>query len=228
MMKYVISLGGSLIIPDEINHKFLLKFTTIIKDLIKKGNSVVIVCGGGSIARKYISVVSSLKVNEDFSSLVGIECTKTNAALVAAFFKKFHLIPNSLSDVDRELRKDKLAICGALGFQPKMTSDGDASQIASHIKADYFINLTNVDGLYDRDPKKWGAKFIPAITFSDFDKIISQIDFKAGQHFVLDQFAAKIIMREKIKTVILNGSDLENIKKFFIGEKFKGTVIGNE
>lgn len=224
-MKYVISLGGSLIIPDEINHKFLFKFSAIIKEIIKRGDSIVIVCGGGSIARKYISVVNSLKVNEDFSSLVGIECTKTNAALVASYFKKFHLIPNSLADVDKELRKDKLAVCGALGFQPKMTSDGDASQIAAHIKADYLINLTNVDGLYNKDPKQWGAKFIPAVSFSDFDKIISQIDFKAGQHFVLDQFAAKIIMREKIKTAILNGSDLENIKKFFNDEKFRGTVI---
>lgn len=224
-MKYVISLGGSLIIPDEIDKKFLMKFASVIKDLIKNGNSVAIVCGGGSIARKYISVVETLKVNENFKSLVGIECTKTNAALVASFFKKFHLIPNSLEDVSKELRKDKLAVCGALGFQPKMTSDGDAALIASHIKADYFINLTNVDGLYNKDPKSWGAKFIPAISFSDFDLIISKIDFKAGQHFVLDQFAAKVIMREKIKTIILNGKDLENIKIFFSGEKFRGTVI---
>lgn len=224
-MKYVISLGGSLIIPNEINKSFLLKFTKIIKDLIKNGNSVVIVCGGGKIARDYISVVNNLNAGEDFESLVGIECTKTNAALVAAFFKRFHLIPNSLEDVSKELRKDKLAVCGALGFQPKMTSDGDAALIASHIKADYFINLTNVDGLYNKDPKSWGAKFIPTISFSDFDKILSKIDFKAGQHFVLDQFAAKVIMREKIKTIILNGEDLENIKIFFSGEKFKGTVI---
>lgn len=194
-MKYVISLGGSLIIPDEINHKFLIKFTAIIKELVKKGDSVAIVCGGGSIARKYIAVVDSLNVKGDFQSLVGIECTKTNAALVAAFFKKFHLIPNSLGDVDKELRKDKLSVCGALGFQPKMTSDGDAALIASHIKAECFINLTNVDGLYNKDPISWGAKFIPSISFSDFDKIVEKIDFKAGQHFVLDQFAAKIIMR---------------------------------
>lgn len=224
-MKYVISLGGSLIVPDKINERFLVNFSRIIKDLIRKGNYVVLVCGGGSIARKYISVVRKMKFNKDFESLVGIETTKLNASFVASFFGKFHLLPDSLDDVSRELKKDRIVVCGALGFEPKMTSDGDAALIARYIKTDYFINLTNVDGLYDRDPKIKSAKFIPIISFNDFNRIISKIRFKAGQHFVLDQFAAKVILKNKIETVILKGSDLKNLKRFFANKDFRGTVI---
>ena len=135
-MKYVISLGGSLIIPKEIDVNFLKRFSVIVKDLIKRGNSVVLVCGGGSIARKYISVVTKMKFKKNFESLVGIETTKLNASLVASFFGKFHLLPDSLNDVYAELKKDKIVVCGALGFQPKMTSNSDAAMIAQYINAD--------------------------------------------------------------------------------------------
>lgn len=224
-MKYVISLGGSLIIPKDIDVKFLVNFSRIIKSLIKRGNSVVVVCGGGSIARKYISVVRKNNSNKDFESLVGIETTKLNASLVAAFLERFHLLPDSLDEVSRELKKDRIIVCGALGFVPKMTSDGDAALIARHIHADYFINLTNVDGLYSKDPKIKGAKFISRISFNDFNKMISRIKYKAGQHFVLDQSAARIIMRERIETVILKGSNLRNLERFFSCRSFRGTVI---
>ncbi len=224
-MKYVISLGGSLIIPKEIDVNFLKRFSVIVKDLIKKGNSVVLVCGGGSIARKYISVVTKMKFKKNFESLVGIETTKLNASLVASFFGKFHLLPDSLNDVYAELKKDKIVVCGALGFQPKMTSDGDAAMIAQYINADYFINLTNIDGLYDKNPAVKGAKQISNISFKKFDRIVSKINYKAGQHFVLDQAAAKIIMKEKIETVILKGSDLKNLERFFSKKSFIGTVI---
>ena len=51
-----------------------------------------------------------------------------------------------------------------------------------------------------------------------------KIKFEAGQHFVLDQFAANLIFKKKIKTVIIS-SDLTNLKKVLQDKKFIGTII---
>jgi uridylate kinase len=48
--------------------------------------------------------------------------------------------------------------------------------------------------------------------------------YSPGQHFILDQHAAKIIKKHKVKTVIL-GKNLQNLKSYLQGKKFIGTVI---
>jgi len=221
----VISLGGSLIIPKEIDISYLKKFSELIYQL-RKNYKIVIVTGGGITARTYINGLRKIKLEEPYTSLVGIETTKVNAALVAGFLKHFHLIPNSLTEVKKVLDKEGLVICGALGFQPDMTSDGDAAQIANYLHTEYFINLTNVNGLYTKNPLVFStAKFIPEISFEAFNKRVSKMKFKPGQHFVLDQSAARLIYKHKLKTAIINGKKLQEIKKFLEHKKFIGTII---
>jgi uridylate kinase len=195
----------------------------VVKKLVRS-HKVVVVTGGGKTAREYISGLKKFDVKTQ--CWVGIASTKLNARLVAGYLGLVSPIPDSLSEVVSSLRKRNLVVCGALGFQPNMTSDGDAAQIAARIKADYFVNLTNVDGLFDKNPKKFrSAKFISTISFKDFNSIVSKINYKAGQHFVLDQVAAKVIRRSKIKTVIMNGYKLANLGKLIRKEKYKGTLI---
>jgi uridylate kinase len=105
-----------------------------------------------------------------------------------------------------------------------MTSDGDAAQIAAALNAEMFINLTDVDGLFTKNPKTHkDARFIPRISINDFWKIVSKIKFKAGQHFVLDQRAAQVLKKEQVKTVIIKG--LKNLEHVILGKPFKGTII---
>src|SRR3989344_1210744 len=129
MKTYVISLGGSIIVPDKVNFKFLENFSKLINKY-KKKYKFVIVTGGGGTARKYISSLRKEKLGEDVYSLIGIATTKLNARLVA----------DSLKEVTNLLKRKGLVVCGALGFQPEMTSDGDAAEIAKYLNAD-FINL---------------------------------------------------------------------------------------
>ena len=219
-MKVVISLGGSLINPGRLNLAFLKEFKNVISKFNK--DKVIIVTGGGKIARDYIDGLSDK--SEKIRSLIGIQATKLNAMLVSNFFDSYIIIPDSLSQIKSLLKKNNLIICGALGYEPKMTSDGTAANIAREIKADYFINITNVSGLYDKDPRKnKNAKFISRINFNDFLKIVMKIKYKPGQHFVLDQTAAEIITKYKIKTVILK--DVNNLEGFLREKKFIGTVI---
>jgi len=221
MKTIVISLGGSVIVPDKVDYEFLKKFKKIIDKLKYK---FVIVTGGGSTARKYMKALEKGNFSDKIYSLIGIASTKLNARVVSGFFNYKGEVPDSMLDVKKKLKREKIVVCGALGYREEMTTDGNAAELARYLGSDLFINVTNVKGLYDKDPKKKGAKLISKISFDEFYKIAKGIKFKAGQHFVLDQKAAKVIKDKKIRTVIV-GSNLKNISEMLKGKKFVGTVI---
>ena len=90
-----------------------------------------------------------------------------------------------------------------------------------------FINLTDVSGLYNKDPKNnKNAKLINKISWNDFESKSKKIRFSAGQHFVLDQKASTIIKKHKITTYIL-GPNLGNLENVLKNKNFKGTLIKN-
>tara|TARA_Y100000034_G_C6869145_1_gene396530 strand:+ start:490 stop:1176 length:687 start_codon:yes stop_codon:yes gene_type:complete len=221
----VISLGGSLIIPDKIDIKFLKEFKKVIKKNSKK-YKFVIVCGGGNIARKYISALKTEKINEEYQSFSGISATRMNARFMSYFFNQDPKkgIPIKMLEVKKYLKKQDIVFCGALEYHPDQTSDSTSAEIAESLKT-IFINLTNVSGLYDKNPKQFkSAKLIPRISWKEFYKTSKKIKFKPGQHFILDKTAAKIILENKIPTYIL-GKDLRQLGNFLKGKKFIGTRI---
>lgn len=224
MKTVVISLGGSLIIPDEIDYNFINNF----KDTILKFKNIkfVIVTGGGRVAREYINGLKKEGLSQRMQSLIGIAVIRLNARFMSNFFKNnaSSTIPNSLKEIKDLLSKNNIVFAGGLRYQEDNTSDGTAAQIANYLKCE-FVNMTNVKGLYNKDPRKYkDAKFIKEISFDDFYKIVNKLKYEAGQHFVLDQHAAKVIKENKIMTVIL-GRDLKNFKNYLKNKGFIGTII---
>ncbi len=219
----VISLGGSVIVPDKVDYRFLDRFKKTIKKFSKKYR-FIIVAGGGKTARAYMGSLAKEHANKILLALVGIMATKLNARLVAGFFGILEPIPETLEEVIRVSKKRGIVICGALGAKTGRTSDANAAEIAQSLKAKMFINITNVNGLYTKDPKRYkNALFIPRISFNDFLMKTRQIKYEAGQHFVLDQEAAGIIKRAKTKTIILKG--IKNLEGCLNSKRFIGTVI---
>ncbi|MCK5150078.1 UMP kinase [Candidatus Pacearchaeota archaeon] len=223
----VLSLGGSLIIPDKIDTTFLKEFKKIILKNTKK-YKFIIVCGGGSIARKYISALREIKIKEHLQSLSGISATRMNARFMNYFFNinPEHGIPHTMKVLKKYIKNQDIIFCGALEYKPRQTSDSTSAEIAKHFKSD-FINLTNVQGLYDKNPKKYkNSKFIKQISWKDFDIIANKMKFKPGQHFVLDQTASKMILKNKITTYIV-GQNMKQLDNLLNNKKFKGTIIKN-
>ncbi len=223
----VLSLGGSLIIPDQIDVKYLKEFKKVILKNTNKYKFIV-VTGGGSIARKYISALREIGMNETFQSFAGISATRMNARFMSYFFHQDQErgIPHKMRELKRYVKKFDIIFCGALEYKPHQTSDSTAAEIARKFKT-VFINLTDVAGLHDKNPKKFkDAKFISKISWKNFDKMANKLKFKPGQHFVLDQHASKIIMKNKIITYIL-GKNMKQLDNLLNGKKFRGTKIGN-
>lgn len=220
---FVLSLGGSMIIPGEINLKYLLGLKKILK---KIGGRFVVVCGGGSVARKYIHALRDAGKSQRLQSLAGIAVTRLNARFMTYLFGKEanEGIPMNMKHVRSLLKRNKVVFCGALRYALGETSDATAAKLAHYLKAE-FINITDVSGLYDKNPKEHrNARLIPEISWEAFLKKANAIKFHAGQHFILDQKAAFIIKKNRISTYII-GSDLKNLEKFLGGGRFAGTKI---
>jgi len=221
---WVISLGGSRIVPGDIDDKFLVRFKELVDS--HPTHRFAVVTGGGSTARKYISALRRLGKSTKKQSMEGIAITRLHAGFMARFFGKSanEDIPTNMIDVKNLLRKNQIVFCGALRWRDKNTSDGTAAKLAGFLECP-FINLTNVQGLYSDDPQKNPkAKFISKISWDDFLKMTKKLDYEAGQHFVLDQVAAEEIKKKKIKTYIVGSlTAIDNILK---NKKFMGTVIG--
>lgn len=221
----VLSLGGSLIVPEKIDTDFLREFKKVIVKN-SKNYKFIIVCGGGTVARKYISALKDMGLNEEFQSYAGISATRMNARFMSYMFKinPKKGIPHSLKDIKKYTKSQSVVFCGALEYKPKQTSDSTAVEIASHFDTE-FVNLTNVKGLYNKNPKKHkDAKFISEISWGDFYDMANQMEFEPGQHFVLDQTAAKMIKENKVKTYIV-GKNLEELDNLLNDKEFKGTTI---
>ncbi len=220
---WVISLGGSRIVPDSVDDKFLVQFKKLIDSY--PSHKFVVVTGGGSTARNYISALRKLGKKTKSQSMEGIAVTRLHAGFMARFFggSANEEVPLNMKKVKNLLAKNHVVFCGALRWKEKNTSDGTAAKLAGFLECP-FINLTNVKGLYTADPKKnKKAKFISKISWSDFEKTARSVKFEAGQHFVLDQAAAKLIKKKKIPTYIVGS--LKGLDSVLKGRKVLGTVI---
>jgi len=221
----VLSLGGSLIIPDDVNLEYLNKFKKIILKN-SKNYKFVVVCGGGSVARKYIYALRKIGLNHMFQGFAGISATRMNARFMSYFFKHDQEkgIPHKLSELKEDISKSNIVFCGSLEYARRQTSDSTSAQIAGFLRCS-FVNLTNVMGLYNKNPKEnKDAKLIPEISWKEFDKMANKIKYEPGQHFVLDQNASKVILKNKIKTYIL-GKDLTQFDNLLSNKPFIGTTI---
>jgi uridylate kinase len=221
---FVISLGGSLLVPGEIDINFLKKFKSIIEREIKFGKKFIIIVGGGKTARNYQNAAKSLTKasNEDLDWL-GIHATRINAHLLLTIFRKYAYYRIIKNPKEKVKFKEKILV--AAGWKPGFSTDYDSVLLAKTYGSDTIINLTNVDYVYDKDPNKFkDAKPFKEISWKDYLKLIDQ-KWTPGMSAPFDPVASKLAQKFKFKVVILNGKKLKNLKNYLENIKFKGTLI---
>jgi len=223
MKTIIISLGGSIIIPEHIDVEFLKKFKKLIEDHVIKGYKFVIYCGGGSVARKYQKALKEV-MGEDQEAMdwMGISATHLNAFLLKAMLWKMaedDIIQDPTLDFPF---KKNVVIAG--GWKPGWSTDYDAVMVAKKLNASMLINLSNIDYAYDKDPKKFDdAKKLEEVSWTEFRKIVGD-SWVPGLNMPFDPIASKEAASIGLKVVIA-GKDLDNLKNIIEGKKFKGTLV---
>jgi len=204
----VISLGGSLVVPDNIDVEFLKKFKKVLEKYIKN-NKFIIIVGGGKTARNYQKAMQEFGAKNVDQDWIGINITKLNAELVKNIFSK-------------KLQK-KIIVSG--GLKPGNSTDYVSVIMAKKYKTKTIINLSNIDYVHDKNPKEFvDAKPFENITWKDFQKIVGT-KWTPGLNAPFDPKASILASKSKMKVVIINGNKLQELEKFLNNNPFVGTII---
>lgn len=225
MALYVISVGGSLIVPEEIDTVFLSSFKQFIIKRIEKGDRFILIAGGGKTARKYQVAASEISgIDNEEKDWLGIHSTRLNAHLLRTIFKLW-ANPKIISNLEEDDINFKEKILVGAGWKPGWSTDYDAVELAKKYKAESIINLSNIDYVYSEDPRlNPKAKRYEHISWKDFRKIVGDV-WDPGMSAPFDPIASKIAEKAGIKVAIMDGKDFDNINNFLDGKKFKGTLI---
>ncbi|MBU0532296.1 UMP kinase [Candidatus Micrarchaeota archaeon] len=227
-MHVVLSIGGSAINPKgEPDLDFLRAMAQIIK---KSKNNFGILTGGGSMARVYAKAARELGASEYEADSIAITSTRQNAQLLIAALRGAGLKTHNRIITDFEEAKEpavenKVVVMG--GTIPGITTDTDAVLLAEAIGAKRLVNISNVDAIYDTDPRKNPkARKYAKMSYDELNKLAAESDKRtAGTHFVFDMLACKLIARSKIETHFVSGKNKKDIENAIEGKGHNGTIV---
>ncbi len=220
----VISLGGSIIVPQQVDVEFLRQFRALVLRYISKGYKFVIVCGGGGTNRIYNTAAQAItQIKDNDLDWIGIAAINLNAELMRAIFAE-HAYGKVINNPNTKLKTSKPIVL-ASGWKPGCSSDHDAVLWAKNLKAKEIVNLSNVDYVYDKDPKVPGAKPLTSIRWKDYQKIAGTT-WSPRMSVPFDPIASKFATKLGIKVMFAKGTDIKNLENILEGKTFKGTTIG--
>src|SRR5262249_11924237 len=116
-------------------------------------------------------------------------------------------------------RERKVVVMG--GTIPGITTDTDSVLLAEAIGARRLVNVSNVDAIYDSDPRKnAGAKKFTKMGYDDLIRLATESDKRlAGVNFVFDMVACKLIARSKIETHFVSFRKMDDLGNAIEGKK---------
>lgn len=225
---FVLSLGGSLIVPNGgIDVSFLKQFHSFIRyHVASKKRRFFITVGGGSITRDYQQAARSVR-QEDLSDSdadwLGVHATRLNAQLIRTIFQD--IADARVIKHYEIILKIQSPVAIAAGWKPGWSTDYCAVTVCQDYGLTQVINMTNVDKVYDKDPNKYpDAKPIENISWEEYRGMVGTT-WKPGMNAPFDPIASKLAQELGVKVKILNGHNFENLEKAFDGKSFVGTTI---
>lgn len=201
----VIKLSGRVFGANGKNGVKTIKDYATFFTKVSRTYQLVLVAGGGTIARHYISHARSFGADESTLDELGIEISRLNAKLLICALGNdiaYNHPPITLQEIKHAVETGHIVVTG--GLHPGQSTNGTAALIAEKVKAKQFLNATDVDGVYDMDPNKYkNAKKFKRIKIKDLKNMLIHQDSVAGGYDLMDIVALQIIERSKIKTRIL-------------------------
>ncbi|MFX1259411.1 MAG: UMP kinase, partial [Promethearchaeota archaeon] len=161
----------------------------------------------------------------------GIDISRINSKLIVASLKDeaYPHVPKSIEELSIATLFKKIIVMG--GIQPGQSTTSVALEAAEFIGANELVILTDVNGIYDKDPKIFkDAKLINRLNYDILQELILKSggdkQAKAGEYRIFDAVSLQILKRSQIKVFVMSGKDLNEFKRFWFGEKeILGTII---
>lgn len=231
-MKYkriLLKLSGEVLAGSKgigIDFDKTLEFAREIKECVELGAEIAIVVGGGNFWRGK----SNEYMDRATSDYIGMMGTVMNALALGDAFKQIDVPVRVQTGVEmrqiaefyikdraiRHLEKGRVVIFGCGTGSPFFSTDTASALRAAEIKADVLIKATKVDGVYDKDPKKYDD----AVKYDE----ITYIDVINKKLNVMDATAISLCMEENIPIKVFNILEKGNLKKIILDEKI-GTLV---
>ena len=201
------------------------RYADLLKEMKEMGHEIVVVVGGGKLARDFISIAKDLGLEEEAQDVIAISVSRIFALLLVKTLGDLgsQNVPLTVDNAAKYLGTGKIPVMG--GLKPGMTTDTVAVIVAERINADLIIKGTDQDGVYNKDPRKHKDAFkLENLSLEDLTNVFSERKHKAGIHQIIDPETVKILKDKKMKLIILNGFKPENVLAAINGESV-GTVI---
>lgn len=223
-MRIVLRIGGS-VVASPLNPELISKYVDLLEDLRKCGHEIAVVVGGGALAREFIKAAKSLGLNEKVQDEIAISVSRVFAQLLLKKLDQSACksVPLTIEETAKCLHEGRIVVMG--GLKPGMTTDTVAALIAEETHADLLIKATDQEGVYDKDPRKYAdAVKLDHLSFDDLSRVFAEDKHKAGIHQIIDPEAVRILMRERVRVVVVNGFEPENVLGVVEGKRI-GTTI---
>ena len=202
-----------------------------VADCVKEGVEIGIVIGGGNFWRGVKD--GGDRMNRTRADHMGMLATTINSLAVADVLEQHGVAVRVQTAIEmralaepyvrnravRHLEKGRVVIFACGTGNPFFSTDTGAVLRAAEIDAEVILKATNVDGIYDSDPKKNpDAKKFDKLTY---DEVLAR-------HLnVMDTTATSLSMDNKIPIIVFALQDCENIKRVIMGENI-GTIVKEE
>lgn len=231
-MKYkriLLKLSGESLAGDKgtgIDFEKVLRTAKEIKEVAQKGVEVAIVVGGGNFWRGR----SNQQMDRCTSDYIGMLGTTMNALALGDAFKQVGQDVRVQTGVEmrqiaeyyikdralKHLSNSRVVVFGCGTGSPFFSTDTAAALRAAEINADALLKATNVDAIYDKDPKKYDdAIKIEKITY------LEVLNKKLN---VMDTTATSLCMDNNIPIIVFDINKNGNLLKVVEGEKIGTTV----
>ena len=185
---------------------------------------IAVVCGGGRTARVYSDIAAELGGTTYQRDILGIETTRMNAQLLALALGD---MPDKVVEDPKELASQsapgRIPVMG--GTVPGHTTDAVSAMVAKELGADRIVNATSVDAVYTADPRKDpGAKAIHRMTIRELQNIVYK-EHDASRSSVFDPLGVRIAMANRIDILMVDGRNLDELRKAILGMEIDGTFV---
>lgn len=214
----VLKVGGSILYDHLLNINFDL-FRRIKKWYWEAKNeyeNVVLVTGGGGISRSMQEKVQEDITKEDNLHHIAMMLTQTNASILASYLDDEDIfIPHKLGDAYEYLISASGRYMVSGGLKVGWSTDMDSAVFADILSADRVYKVSNVDAIYDKDPKEFfEAKAIRDMTWQEYFNVFSILpgqNHEPNAHIPVDSHCSMYCEKKGISFHVTGGKLLDEI-----------------